>query len=520
MSSAYYFIVPGKILFGLLATAGLINCGSKKENEIDYLGQKPPGMVAQLFAPGIVSTNSYEHSAPAFSPDGSVVLWTVVDTTFRSYLLEMKYENDAWSKPQRPPFADSTADDYYPSFSPEGKKLFFSSRRKAPPGYPKTDDIRIWEVERIQKGWGKPVPFDTTISKGHEYAHSVTKYGTLYFSSRQSGGTDFDIMKSEKLNGSNTQSILLPYSVNSVDYEDGPCIAPDESFLIFESQRPEGIDGGLGLYISIRHEDGRWSMPVNMGPKINSGKGERFARISPDGKYLFFGSFRNMSADNRGADIYWIEAKVIDELRNNETAKTKIEQSLGDELIKALNKNDTTGSAGLLKQWLSLYPNSLDATVVYGSILRKQQRYSEAEQFLNNSTKQWNENVNIIMEKALVQFALNKDEEAVRFLSPVLEDGNQLREKYLYLSNSLFDMAKFEPSDEYFEKAMSISSHGVFWYNRACGYTHIGHKDKAFRALNKAAALGYNEQKKYEADPDLVPLKSDARWSLLMKKLK
>jgi len=185
-----------------------------------------------------------------------------------------------------------------------------------------------------------------------------------------------------------------------------------------------------------------------------------------------------------------------------------------------LNKNDTTGSAGLLKQWLSLYPNSLDATVVYGSILRKQQRYSEAEQFLNNSTKQWNENVNIIMEKALVQFALNKDEEAVRFLSPVLEDGNQLREKYLYLSNSLFDMAKFEPSDEYFEKAMSISSHGVFWYNRACGYTHIGHKDKAFRALNKAAALGYNEQKKYEADPDLVPLKSDARWSLLMKKLK
>jgi hypothetical protein len=122
-------------------------------------------------------------------------------------------------------------------------------------------------------------------------------------------------------------------------------------------------------------------MPVNMGPKINSGKGERFARLSPDGKYLFFGSVRNMSADNRGADIYWIDAKVIDELRNNETAKTKIEQSLGDELINALNKNDTATSAGLLKRWLSLYPNSLDATVIYVSVLRRQHGYSEAEQF-------------------------------------------------------------------------------------------------------------------------------------------
>ena len=176
--------------------------------------------------------------------------------------------------------------------------------------------------------------------------------------------------------------ILLPYSINSVDYEDGPYIAPDESFLIFESQRPEGIDGSLGLYISFRHEDGHWGMPVNMGPKINSGKGERFARLSPDGKYLFFGSARNMSADNRGADIYWIDAKMIDELRNDETAKSKIEQSLGDELIKALIKMILQVQPLLLKQWLSLYPNSLDATVIYSSILRKQQRYSEAGQLL------------------------------------------------------------------------------------------------------------------------------------------
>ena len=48
-----------------------------------------------------------------------------------------------------------------------------------------------------------------------------------------------------------------------------------------------------------------------MGPKINTEKSERFAGLSPDMKYLFFGSDRNGNSD-----IFWIDAKVIDELRS------------------------------------------------------------------------------------------------------------------------------------------------------------------------------------------------------------
>jgi WD40-like Beta Propeller Repeat len=509
-----------KILIVPLATMGLFVCKAQNKLPLDYLGQKSPGMVAELFAPGIVSTRSYEHSAPAFSPDGSVVLWTVVDSTYRGSLLEMKYENGQWSKPARPSFADSTADDYYPSFSVDGTKLFFSSRRKLPPGYPQGGDIRIWEVQRDNNTWGKPVPFDTAISKGHEFAHSVSNNGTIYFSSAPGGGITFNIRRSEKINGRNTESTLLPYSVNSIDYEDGPYIAPDESFLIFESQRPEGIDGYLGLYISFRDKDGKWGMPVNMGPKINSGKGERFARLSPDGKYLFFGSFRSASADRRGADIYWIDAKIIDELKKDEAAKTKIKEPLGNKLIASLVENDIGRSAALLKEWLLLYPNSLDATVIYSSVLRTQKHYSAAEQLLAKIRSGWSENANIIMEKALIKFAVNDDEKARQIVAKVLKEGSQLRGRYLYLSNSLFDMAKFRQSDEYFQKAMSIHSHGIFWYNRACGYSKIGHKDEAFDALEKAAGLGYNEKKNYEADPYLAPLRSDARWKQLIGKMK
>ncbi len=499
------------------------NCAdiAQDKNAIDYPGQKPPGMTARIFAPGIVSSNLSEHSSPTFSPDGKLVLWTVMDKSYRGYLLEMEFENGSWSKPRRPSFSDSTADHYYPSFSIDGKKLFFSSRRKVPAGYGEGKDIRIWEVEKKAEGWGTPKPFDTIISKGQDFAHSITKNGTLYFSSSLGGGTGFNIRKAEKAGGRYLKPELLPFSINSVDYEEGPFIAPDESYLIFESQRPEGINGSLDLYISFRNKDGRWGMPINMGTKINSGAGERFARVSPDGKYLFFGSTRNMSADNWGMDIYWIDASVIDELKNDEISKTVIERRLGNELIEALNMNDVKRSSQLLDEWVSKYSFSLDGIVVYSSMLRKQKYYWKAQQLLIGNGSQWKNNATSICEMALVSFGLNKDDEARKLLAPLLEPGDQLRERFIYLSNSLLDMGMLNASDEYFEKAMALGAGSVPYYNRAGALALIGEKDRAFAALNKAVELGgYNLKRNYKSDPSLDSLKSDPRWKTLLEKLK
>lgn len=299
-------------LFSATCISGTSHAQDKRPT-IDYLGQQLPGMTARVFAPGIITTNNYEHSSPAFSPDGKLVLWTVVSKQYRASMLQMKHENGRWSAPHRPSFADSTADDYYPSFSADGRTLYFSSRRKAPAGYPEASDIRIWQVKREGDDWGKPQQFDTTVSRGGDYAHSVAANGTVYFSG--GSGPNFNIRSAAKQTGSYTEPVLLAYSINSMGYEDGPCIAPDESFLIFESHRPEGIDGSIDLYISFKTKNGGWSLPVNMGPKVNSASAERFAKLSPDGKWLFFGSNRNMSAENWGFDIYWIDAGLINELK-------------------------------------------------------------------------------------------------------------------------------------------------------------------------------------------------------------
>jgi len=313
---------------------------------------------------------------------------------------------------------------------------------------------------------------------------------------------------------------LLPYNINSKDYEDGPYISPDESFLIFESQRPEGTEGNLSLFISFKNKEGHWGLPVNMGPKINSGKGERFAKLSPDGKYLFFGSFRNPSPEKRGADIYWIDAKVIDELRNAATAKSIIEQPLGDAILSALDKKDLNSSEQLLEKWLRLYPGSLDAVVFYSSLLRRQKRYSEAEQLFANDKSEGNGNAVIIIEMALIKFGLNDDEGAKKLLSTLLEQEMDLQNKFTYLSEELFSMAEYILSDEYFEQAIAIRANATAFYNRACSYALTGDKTKAFQLLNRAVDNGYNSKAGFENDANLQSLKSDERWKALLEKLK
>jgi Tol biopolymer transport system component len=171
-------------------------------------------------------------------------------------------------------------------------------------------------VERKMNGWGTPLPLDTSIIKGFEYAPSVSAKGTIYFSSRRPGSESFDIFFATSLNNKYGAAVRLDSNINTAGYEDGPFIAPDERYLIFESDRAGSVEGSIDLFICFKQKDGGWSKPKNMGPKINTKYSERFGRVSPDGRYFFFGSNRKQKKDNLYFDIYWISAKIIDELKS------------------------------------------------------------------------------------------------------------------------------------------------------------------------------------------------------------
>jgi Tol biopolymer transport system component len=103
--------------------------------------------------------------------------------------------------------------------------------------------------------------------------------------------------------------VNLGPAVNSEKNDWDAFIAPDESYIIFSSQNRKDTLGKQDLYISYKR-NGIWTKARNMGSRVNSSSDEICPSVSLDGKYLFFTTRR------RGkADIYWIDSKIIQDLR-------------------------------------------------------------------------------------------------------------------------------------------------------------------------------------------------------------
>ena len=277
-----------------------------------YFGQTPPGDSAIIFAPGIISTDYTEHCTPEFSKDGNEVYWWVCmvpgnNSQLTNPGMTMKRIDNRWTSPAESSFRGKV------SFSVDGERLFFT-RNGSYPDYPSNG----YYVEKKDSGWGEPMDLGI-VSRFPELKAvsciSVTQQGTLYFSGDTVGKlrhVDMRIYRSQLVNGEYVKPELLPTSINLSPFNNGtPFIAPDESYLIFSSNRSGGT-GKLDLYISFRiPEMDSWSEPINMGNTINSTKDERYAGLSPDGEYLFF---TRLVAPRFNYDVFWISTSIIDKL--------------------------------------------------------------------------------------------------------------------------------------------------------------------------------------------------------------
>ncbi len=101
---------------------------------------------------------------------------------------------------------------------------------------------------------------------------------------------------------------------------------PDGKFIVFVSGDQADGYGAFDLYVSFKNDDDSWTTPKNLGDRINTPANEHFPAFSPDGQYLFFVSDRISpeaekkpnSPMNGSSDIYWVSAKIIEELIRRE----------------------------------------------------------------------------------------------------------------------------------------------------------------------------------------------------------
>lgn len=277
------------------------------EKNFKYLGQDPPGAVPQVFAPGLISKeNEYEYGS-VFSEDGTEFFYGV-DTGDKAEIRYTYFSEGKWTTPEvlisHPLFSFND-----PFLSNDENRLYYISdmplRESEQP-----KDYDIWFSTRADTGWSAPVNAGPAINTDlNEYYISFTDDGSMYFASNERTVEErrhnYDIYKSPFNEGEFQAPERLGDAINTNFYEADVFVAPDESYVIFNSFRREGFGQG-DLYISFKDEHGFWKEAQNMGTIINTSGHELCPFVTKDGKYFFYTS---------NEDIYWVDAQILNQFK-------------------------------------------------------------------------------------------------------------------------------------------------------------------------------------------------------------
>ena len=263
---------------------------SKVDKEISseeiYLGQKPPNLEPELFAPEIIRTEHRE-AAIAISPDLKAFYFRRRGGEYENNaLVAVEFKEDKWVESVITPKSGE------PFIAPDGNTMYLGRNYR-------TKDSLGWSaVKPLGAPFNKfPIMRLTAASNGTYYFDEASKDGPLRYSRLVEG------------NYEDPKALNLDVGI----YNAHPFIAPDESYIIWDDQRDTGY-GDSDLYISFRQQDNSWGPAINLGDKINTEYEDAYGSISPDGKYFFF----HRSYGGNKADIFWVDAKAIINLKHKQ----------------------------------------------------------------------------------------------------------------------------------------------------------------------------------------------------------
>ncbi len=257
--------------------------------------------------PGLVNTKYTEYN-PVVSADESVMAFTALRPNtgrtrsgdkFIEEILVSYNKAGSWSEARVVPISSEynvgTA-----GISADGQKMVVFMGGASDPG-------NLFQVTKSGEEWSKTTILAPTInSQGLESTSSLTPDGkVIYFASdRQGGKGGLDIWKIEmKADGKWSLPINLGPEINTKDNEDAPFIHPDQKTLFFTSDGHNTM-GGRDIFKSS-FVNGKWTNPENMGYPVNTTSNDNYFTLLADGKRAYFSSDRK---GGQGAqDIYYLD---------------------------------------------------------------------------------------------------------------------------------------------------------------------------------------------------------------------
>ena len=302
-----------------------------KRSNLTLLSSQIPTDTPLVFASDKFSMDGHASASITFNPD-MTELFLNHRKEGKSYnIYTSKLIDGKWSELELAPFSTYLEYlDFHPRFNHKGDRLYFGSTRPIPETVVTSNTRRRlhqWYVEKNENGnWGTPIPMGEPFVDSYVMGAVPSQNGNLYFTSGTSVGADDEgIYFAQNQNGTYTSIEKMDDVVNGNGrFIAHPYIAPDESFLIYDSEKATAPDNN-DLFISFNN-NGTWSESYPLGPKINTELSEGAATVTPDGKYLFFRrsekKVREDGTTHHETKLYWVDFislrnEILENTNNN-----------------------------------------------------------------------------------------------------------------------------------------------------------------------------------------------------------
>lgn len=244
--------------------------------------------------------------------------------------------------------------DYVPLISPDETILYFTSRREGSTGNLKDaygnyyEDVYVSQKTEDGK-WGIPKNIGPHINTNtHDACVALSFDGNqliIYRTAADMITGDLYLSRMD-FNGW-SEPVKFGAEINTPYIETSACFSTDTSVIYFSSNKIGGL-GGKDLYRIKKLPNGKWSMPMNLGPTINTERDEDSPFLHPDGTTLYFSS----KGHNTMGDY-----DVFKTILNTETNSFSPPENLGfpintvnNDIFFVLNTNGTHGYFSSIKE--------------------------------------------------------------------------------------------------------------------------------------------------------------------------
>ncbi|MBL8002430.1 MAG: PD40 domain-containing protein [Flavobacteriales bacterium] len=190
---------------------------------------------------------------------------------------------------------NSPAHDYCPLVTADGNTMYFTSRRDGSTGSQRDPSGRMYEdiymVRRMDGIWSNAVNVGLPLNSAvHDATVGLGPDGMSMIIYRTSPDMVSGDLHESRRNGTLWQNpVRMTDRINSGAHEPSASISPSGSEIFFTSDRPGGF-GGRDIYRIRRLPNGEWSLPLNLGPTVNTADDEDAPFMHSDGLTLFFSS--------------------------------------------------------------------------------------------------------------------------------------------------------------------------------------------------------------------------------------